>query len=132
MYEALDFILKSTIESKGSEIFIPKLKSYSITTLKETLQELLGNTGEEQIKVRQGEKYHETLISSDEIRNVFEDDKKYIIFNEIPSEGILKSHYPNFNKTTMKTKYSSDIVESISKEELKDILIKSKLLESKI
>ena len=37
MNEALDFILKATMTGKGSEIFIPKLKSYEISVLIEAL-----------------------------------------------------------------------------------------------
>ena len=46
MNEALDFILESTLNRKGSEIFVPKLRTYSIKDLKKTLMELIGNTGE--------------------------------------------------------------------------------------
>lgn len=128
MNEALDFILESTIEGKGAEIFVPKLKAYSIMTLKDALQELIENTGHEIINVRQGEKYNEALINNDEIRNTYENDSKYIVFNQAPSEEIIKSKYPNFKKTNLKTSYSSESAEPISKEELKQILIKSNLI----
>src|SRR3989304_4643493 len=74
MNEALDFIIKSTFEGKGSEIFVPKLKAYTITDLKDTIKELLGDTGEEKVPIRPGEKLHETLIDSDEMRNTYETD----------------------------------------------------------
>ena len=47
MDQALDFILKASKLGKGSEIFVPKMKAYSITSVKDSLFELLGNTGEE-------------------------------------------------------------------------------------
>ena len=65
MDEALDFILESISLGKGSEVFIPKLKAYSIEVLKESLFELLENTGEQIISSRPGEKMHEILVNSD-------------------------------------------------------------------
>ena len=62
MDEALDFILNATTLGKGSEIFIPKLRAYSIIDMKQALMELLDNTGEEIIGIRPGEKQHESLI----------------------------------------------------------------------
>ena len=50
MDKALDFILHATEIAKGSEIFIPKLRAYSIDNLKEALFELLGKTNEEIIE----------------------------------------------------------------------------------
>ena len=46
MSEALDFILHATKIGKGSEIFIPKLRSYSIADVKNILTQILKNTGE--------------------------------------------------------------------------------------
>ena len=56
MSDALDFILHAMKMSQGSEIFIPKLRSYSITDIKNVLTEILKNTGEEKIGIRPGEK----------------------------------------------------------------------------
>jgi len=65
MDEALDFILDSAMSGKGSEVFIPKLRAYKIDDVKTALQELISNTGDERIPVRQGDKFHETLINPD-------------------------------------------------------------------
>ena len=54
MNEALDFILKATEISKGSEIFIPKLQAYTISGIKDALFDLLENTGDEIIGIREG------------------------------------------------------------------------------
>ena len=68
MDEALDFILKSTEVGSGSEIFVPKLRSYSILDVKNALTEILGDTGYNEIGIRPGEKLHEILINADEMR----------------------------------------------------------------
>jgi UDP-N-acetylglucosamine 4,6-dehydratase/UDP-glucose 4-epimerase len=128
MNEALDFILDSTIHGHGSEVFIPKLRSYKIDDVKIVLQELLGNTGEEKIPVRQGEKFHETLINIDETRTTLESESKYIILQNKLSDQEINERYPGHKKMILSKPYSSDNVERIPKNELKDILSKSDLL----
>ena len=129
MNEALDFILKSTQMGNGSEIFVPKLKAYSITSVADALKELLGDFGEENISVRQGEKIHESLINIDEMRSTIEDESTYTILNpsHINDENI-KKNYPNMEKVSVIKQYSSDSVEKISKEELKKLFKNAGLL----
>jgi len=129
MNEALDFILKSTQMGKGSEIFVPKLKAYSITSVADALKELLGDFGEENISVRQGEKIHESLINIDEMRSTIEDESTYTILNpsHINDENI-KKNYSNMKKVSVIKQYSSDSVEKISKEELKKLFKSAGLL----
>lgn len=128
MDEALDFILNSTFKAKGSEIFVPKLKAYSIMDLKEALTELLGDTGMEQISIRPGEKIHETLINSDEMRSTWETDSTYVMFNPLITEEEINMRNYGLTKTHKTTPYSSDQVEKFSKEELKQIIVRSGLL----
>ena len=128
MDEAIDFILDSAIHGHGSEVFIPKLRSYKIDDVKIVLQELLGNTGEEKIPVRKGEKFHETLINIDETRTTLESESKYIILQNKLSDQEINERYPGYKKMILSKPYSSDNVERIPKNELKDILSKSDLL----
>ena len=128
MDEALDFILESTISGKGSEVFIPKLRAYKIDDVKVALQELIDNTGEEKIPVRQGEKFHETLINTDEMRTTLESESKYMILQKEISDQEIDDEYPGFRRITLTKPYSSDVVEKIPINDLKDILSKSELL----
>lgn len=128
MDEALDFILSSTFVGKGSEVFVPKLKAYTIETVKESLQELLGNTGEEKIPVRQGEKFHETLINTDELRTTLESDTRYMILQRSLSDEEIRQKYSNMKRTALTEPYSSDKVKLIEKDRLKDLITKSNLL----
>ena len=128
MDEALDFILESTISGKGSEVFIPKLRAYKIDDVKVALQELIDNTGEEKIPVRQGEKFHETLINTDEMRTTLESESKYMILQKEISDQEIDEEYPGFRRITLTKPYSSDMVEKIPINDLKDILSKSELL----
>tara|TARA_B100000678_G_scaffold162014_1_gene135401 strand:+ start:379 stop:1377 length:999 start_codon:yes stop_codon:yes gene_type:complete len=129
MDEALDFILKSTSIGKGTEVFVPKLKAYSINGLKESLFELLENTGEKIISLRPGEKMHETLLNSDELRYVWELDDKYVLFNSAKQEDEIENNYPKIKKLEISNAYSSNTVEKLTKDELNKIILKSKLLD---
>ncbi len=128
MNEAVDFIFETTKIAQGSEIFVPKLKAYAVKDLKQALVELLEDTGEESIPIRPGEKIHEALINLDEMRDTWETDSIYIIFNPIVSQEFRKSKYSNLKKTQISVPYSSDNVDKISKDELKEIIIKEGLI----
>ena len=128
MDEALDFILDSAMSGKGSEVFIPKLRAYKIDDVKTALQELISNTGDERIPVRQGDKFHETLINPDEMRTTLESEYKYIILPKEISDEEIKKQYSGYRRITLTKPYSSNTVEKIPVNELKDILSKSDLL----
>ena len=117
MDEALDFILHATELGTGSEIFVPKLRAYSLLDVKEALFEMLENTGEEIIGIRPGEKINETLINSEEIRYSWEIDNMYMISNP----EIMKT-YPKAEKIKNMKMYSSDSVDKIPRDELKQLI----------
>ena len=119
MDQALDFIIDSTLSGKGSEVFIPKLRAYKILDVKDALIEMYGKTKEEIISIRPGEKMHETLISSDEMRYAWEFGKKYAIFSPLYSQQKIKQMHPGIKKIHSSESYSSSNVEKISKGELK-------------
>ena len=123
MDEALDFILEATKIGKGSEIFIPKLKAYSISDVKQALIELVGKAEEENIGIRPGEKLHESLINKDEMRYAWEFDNMYMLINPI-LENQVKQNYSKVKKLENMTRYSSDIVERMSKDEIKEVITK--------
>jgi len=129
MDKALDFILHATEIAKGSEIFVPKLRAYSIGDLKEALFELLGKTNEEIIGIREGEKLNEILINSDEIRYSWEYENMYMILNPSVQTHISIDEFSGKNKISNMTEYSSDSVEKIPKDEMKKIIINSGLLD---
>lgn len=130
MSEAINFILESCKEAKGSEVFVPKLRAYTILDIKEALADLLNDTGDEIIGIREGEKMHETLINHDEMRYAWEFNEKYVIFNESKDINHIKNAYENIKKMESAPEYTSDLAEKIPKEELKNIIVKAGLLEN--
>ena len=131
MNEALDFILKSAEYGQGSEIFVPKIRAYTISDIKNALTEILEDYGEDVVGIRPGEKLHETLINTEEIRYSWEYQDVYMITNPLYPmfhPTIIDETYPGIEKIDKFEKYSSDLVDKIQKDELKKIIEKSNLL----
>jgi len=131
MSEALDFVLKAIEIGKGSEIFVPKLKAYSIIDIKNTLCEILEDTGHEEVGIRPGEKLHEVLINSYEMEYTWEIDNMFMIHNPFYAQFYddeISVRYPSAKKLQNKNIYSSNTVEKITVDELKQIFMDSNLI----
>ena len=129
MDDALNFIVRAAELGKGSEIFFPKLRAYTISDVKSSLFELLENTGENVIGIRPGEKIDEILISTDEIRHGWEYENMYLIAdNTNLSKDEQQTLYPGIKPIENMETYSSKNAEKIPKEELKNIIKQSNLL----
>ncbi len=128
MDQALDFIFRVMKNSFGGDVHIPKLDAYKVGDMKDVVTELLNaKTEMEKIPVRPGEKFNEVLINEHEIRNTYEnEDDDYVIYENQSFYG--PELIPNTKKTKLSTDYSSDKVKVVSKEELKEILIKQNLI----
>ena len=128
MSDALDFILKAAKEGQGSEIFVPKLKSYIFSDIKKVLVEILGDTGEEVIGIRPGEKLHEMLINQDDILNTYEHKDMYLILDPQYDIDNRITKYEDIKKIESKEKYSSDTAQKLTFDEIKKLIQDSKLL----
>jgi UDP-N-acetylglucosamine 4,6-dehydratase/5-epimerase len=131
MNEALDFILKATEIGKGSEIFVPKLKAYSIIDVKNALVEILEDTGFEETGIRPGEKLHEVLINTDEMKYTWNIKDMYMILNPLFHHfhnDKISNRYPNAQQISDNDMYSSETAKRIPVDELKQIIKDSNLL----
>ncbi len=88
--EAANFVLNTLRIMRGGEIFIPKLSSYKITDLVRAF----GVKDYNIVGVREGEKIHEELITSQEKTRAIEKKNHFIIS-------------PNFKNISMKKKYNN-------------------------
>jgi len=128
MDQATELILTAIKKGHGGEIFVPKLKAYKLDTLKDAILDILKTSSKiEKIPVRQGEKFHEALINSEELRNTFEVDGLYVILDK-QMHSTTFSKWNNLKETALTDQYSSDKVEILTKEKLVDIIIKEGLL----
>lgn len=127
--EALDFIIKSLGLAKGSEVFIPKLRAYSLADLIESLKELSKTPFKiKNIPIRMGEKTHEVLLNEYEMKFAFESDDLYVLLPpDISEMESLQKLYPSSKPIGMK-EYSSDLVPKMTLDEIKKILIANNLV----
>ena len=127
--DALDFILNSVSESQGSETFIPKLKAYNIMDLKDAIISILGDSPFEIINIRPGEKMNETLINKTEMDYTIENEKKFILLRpELFTSEKLKYH--GYSKPNEISEYSSNVVEKLTVNEIKNLILKAGIMES--
>ncbi len=126
--EAVNLVLRAVKFGKGGEIFVPKLKAFTVEDMKNAIIDLVDVKAKAiKIPVRAGEKYHESMISKHELMNTYESDKDYIVYN-YGGEGLDEKRKIPYRRTKLIKEYSSDEAELLSKEELKKIIIKEGLI----
>ena len=130
MNQAVELIFRALKNGMGGEVFVPKLKAYRIKEMKESVLELMkASNKEKRIPVRPGEKYHELLINQEELRNTYETEKDYIIFEkQSQNYDYVTKSMNNIKKTSLETDYGSNSVSILTKEEIKKILIEEQLI----
>ena len=128
MGEALELILRALKNGNGGEVFVPKLNAYRVGDIKDAILDLLNSSKEtEIISIRPGEKMHESLISNDELRNTFEINEDYIIIDkQLQDSGYLNNN--NVIRTKLDYQYSSDKVDLLTIDKLKQVLVSEKLI----
>ena len=88
--DGVNMVLWAIENAIGSEIFVPKIPSYTIETV---VQAIAPNCKVEYIGIRPGEKLHEEMITESDSYNTIEFDKYYAILpTDINKEKYLK-HY---------------------------------------
>jgi UDP-N-acetylglucosamine 4,6-dehydratase len=87
--EGVKFVIHSIKIMNGREIFIPKIKSFKVTSIAKSL---LKSCKFKIIGLRPGEKLHEILFTEDESKNVIEFNKYYVL---LPSSIIDKKNMKN-------------------------------------
>lgn len=99
--KAINLVLLALQESKGGEVFVPKLPSMKVISLAEAIDQ---NAEIKLIGIRQGEKLHETLINMEESINTATFVNHFIIYpdfrwleNKKPSEYNIKQHQFEYN-----------------------------------
>ena len=118
MNQALDFILKATQKGHGAEVFIPKLKAYSLQQIHDILSNLTNAKDHEIIGMRTGEKQHELLINSDEMRDAWSYDNMFVLLNDLHESENLEEAYPGIKKIEDLDVYSSAKTQQLSTEEI--------------
>ena len=117
--DGVEMILWSIKNSKGGEIFIPKLPSFRVVDL---MKALPSNIKTKIIGIRPGEKIHEDMITIGDSQNTVDLGKYYAILSD---SAILKKKYPNAKKVKDNFSYNSGSNENfLSIAQLKKEIIK--------
>ena len=77
--QAIDFVINCFTDMRGGEIFVPKIPSIHIEDLAEAMAPGFPKT---YCGIRDGEKLHELMISSDDARHTIEFSDHYVIIPE--------------------------------------------------
>lgn len=117
--EGVQLVIKALNESVGGETFISKIPSFKVTDL---AQAMLPGCSMPEVGIREGEKLHEIMITSEDSGFTYEYEKHYIIYphyNWWNESRII----PGGKKLDFGFSYSSDNnKEWYSVEELKELL----------
>ncbi|HEY8803602.1 MAG TPA: UDP-N-acetylglucosamine 4,6-dehydratase (inverting) [Clostridium sp.] len=75
--QGVELVFKALEESKGGETYISKIPSFKITDLAKAM---LDDVQLKEVGIREGEKLHEVMVTSDDSRTTYEYDKHYIVY----------------------------------------------------
>lgn len=117
MNRAVDLVLLALKDGLGGEVFVPRLPACSVATLAEALAP---GVPLENIGIRPGEKLHESLITSDEARNVVAYDQHYVLRPSFASWGGPKRE--DGDSVDERFTYSSDIARQLDVAETRTLL----------
>lgn len=101
--QGVDFVIKCLEIMHGGELFIPKIPSMSLMSLKNVMAPDCKHvvTG-----IRPGEKLHEVLLPKEEARHTLEFNDMYIVQPDF--EWWSKAHHPNGKKMSDEFEFRSD------------------------
>lgn len=119
--EGVNMVLWSIKNSKGGEIFVPKLPSFRVTDL---INAMSANVRTKIIGIRPGEKIHEDMITSADAQNTIDLGRYFAI---LPDSHQLKKKYPKAKKVKNNFYYNSGNNEKfLSVPELRKKILKFK------
>ena len=82
--QSVDFVIQCFVMMRGAEIFVAKIPSMKITDLAKAIAPDLPHTI---LGIREGEKLHELMISTEDARHTLEFNDHYVIIPEIYSHN---------------------------------------------
>lgn len=78
--EGVKLVIKALQEAQGGETFISKIPSFKITDL---AQAMLPKCKMSEVGIREGEKLHEIMITTEDSMHTYEYDKHYIVYPQM-------------------------------------------------
>lgn len=86
--QGVELVIKALEESRGGETFISKIPSFKITDLAEAM---LPGCEKPEVGIREGEKLHEIMVTTEDAFTTYEYDKHYIVYPQMNfwNEGMV-------------------------------------------
>lgn len=75
--EGVQLVIKALCEARGGETFISKIPSFKVTDL---AQAILPGCSMPEVGIREGEKFHEVMVTKEDAMHTYEYDKNYVIY----------------------------------------------------
>lgn len=136
MDEALELVMKSIELAHGGEVFILKMPSIKIGILAELMvNELAPKYGYKpedinikKIEIKAGEKFHEDLMTEEELTRSLETDEFFIILPQLREVSEIDRSNYDHAKRPKATSFSSKDAKLLSRGEIRDLLINENLI----
>ena len=129
--QSVDLVLYALKNAKAGDIFVQKSPAATIINLVKGLRILLKkNFKIKNVGIRHGEKIHETLVSSQEMKNIINKKKFYIIpkdKRDLNYDRYFEKGQGNINKVK---EYNSSNTYQLSPQEIAKLINKYKVLDS--
>ncbi len=118
--ESAEMVIWAIKNNLGSEILIPKLKSYKVVDLAKAIDP---NCKIEIIGIKQGEKIHEELITPNDSRNLVNIGNYYVYSDDNKIRNKYLSKFKNYKKPKKNFHYTSETNSDVlSVEDLKKLI----------
>ena len=118
--QGVELVIKALSEARGGETFISKIPSFKITDL---AQAMLPGCQMPEVGIREGEKLHEIMVTTEDSLTTYEYDKHFIVYPQMVFNDRQKEPIPGGKKVADGFSYSSgNNTEWLSVDEIKELL----------
>ncbi len=137
IHEAVRLVIDSVFLAQGGEVFVTKMPVIRIADLAEVMIEELApahgyKPDQIQVKVigsKAGEKLYEELMNDEETRRTLELERYFVVSPAFKSVyGEISYVYPGVKREKVDRPYNSSLEQPMSKEELREYILKHNLL----
>lgn len=118
--EGVEMVMRGINNSKGGEVYVAKIPSFNVVDLAKAM---LPNAGLNEVGIREGEKMHEEMITTEDAPSTYEYEDYYIIYPNYSWWSLDKFFTEGGKKVAPEFFYKSDTnVTFLSIDELSDLL----------
>lgn len=133
--QSVDLVLYALTNGQPGEIYVHKSPATTIGDLAKAILELFNyKKGIKEVGIRPGEKFHETLISSEESVRAIDCDDYYKIMPEVPNMDYRKYYFKGIKDGHILPEegYTSENTKRLSMEEIKQLLLSLKEIKEEL